>query len=170
MKRQAFLILIGLMAPAAALAQVPPKVPSGEQPVAPYAQGDANAGAEPFKDDRVFKALHGLAGIDRVVTRVMQQNDADPRTADIFHAADKVRLHRTLVEQICYLAGGPCHYTGMDMKQAHLHMGVQTKDFDAVVEHLERALDKEGVPFRDQAKLLGKLAPMKRIIVDEDRD
>jgi len=166
MKMRRFLILAGLLAPAAALAQIP----SGEQPVAPYTQSDANAGAEPFKDDRVFKALHGLAGIDRVVSELMRRNEADPRTADIFHAADKVRLHRTLVEQVCYLAGGPCHYTGMGMKQAHAHMGVQAKDFDALVEHLERAMDKEGVPFRDQAKLLAKLAPMKRIIVDEDRN
>lgn len=166
MKISALLILAGLIAPAAALAQVPP----GEQPVAPYTQSDANAGAEPFKDDRMYKALHGLAGIDRVVTQLMRQNETDPRTADIFRAADKVRLHRTLVEQICYLAGGPCHYTGMNMKQAHAHMGLQAKDFDALVEHLEQALDKEGVPFPDQAKLLAKLAPMKRVVVDENRD
>jgi len=166
MKLPAFLVVAALMAPAAALAQVP----AGEQPVAPYVQSDANADAAPFKDDRLFKALHGLPGLDRVVTELMRQNEADPRTADIFHAADRVRLHRTLVEQLCYIAGGPCRYTGMSMKQAHMHMGVQAKDFDAVVEHLERALDKEGVPFRDQAKLLGKLAPMKRIIVDEDRN
>ena len=160
------LILIGLLAPAVALAQVP----AGEQPVKPYVQSDANAGAEPFKDDRVFKALHGLPGIERVVTRLMQENQTDPRTADIFRAADNVRLHRTLVEQLCYLTGGPCRYTGMSMKQAHAHMGLEAKHFDALVEHLEHALDMEGVPFREQAKLLAKLAPMKRIVVDEDRN
>jgi len=166
MKPKAFLILLGLLAPAAALAQVP----AGEQPVAPYAQSDANAGAEPFKDDRVFKALHGLPGIERVVTRLIDQSRTDPRTADIFRTIDPARLHRTLVEQLCYLTGGPCHYTGMSMKQAHQHMGLQAKDFDTLVEHLEHALDAEGVPFREQAKLLAKLAPMKRIVVDEDRN
>jgi hemoglobin len=167
MKFPALLILAG-MASAAAEAQA--QVPSGEQPVAPYAQSDANAGAAPLKGDGMFKALHGLPGIDRVVAELIRENQADPRTADFFHSSDTVRLHRTLVEQLCYLAGGPCRYTGMTMAQAHVHMGVQTKDFDAVVEHLERALDIEGVPFRDQAKLLAKLAPMKRVMVDQDRN
>ena len=157
--------VIALLASAAA-AQVPP----GEQPVKPYVQSDANASAEPFKGDRMFKALHGLPGIDRIVTQVIEENHSDPRTADIFRAEDSVRLHRTLMELLCYLTGGPCHYSGMSMKQAHEHMGLQAKDFDAVVEHMERAMDKEGVPFRDQAKLLGKLAPIKRIVVDEDRN
>jgi hemoglobin len=157
--------MFALLAVTGAAAQTPP----GEQPVKPYVQSDANASAKPFEGDHMFKALHGLEGIDRIVTQMMDENSNDPRTADIFRAEDKARLHRTLVEQFCYLAGGPCHYTGMSMKQAHEHMGVQTKDFDALVEHLEHAMAKEGVPFRDQAKLLGKFAPMKRIIVDEDR-
>src|SRR3954462_7860457 len=139
-------LLIGLVATAAAA-----QTPKGEEPVKPYVQNDANAAATPFKGDHMFKALHGLDGIDRIVTRMMDANRNDPRTADIFRAADLVRLHRTLVEQFCYIAGGPCHYSGMDMKQAHEHMGVQAKDFDSLVEHLEQAMDQEGVPFRDQA-------------------
>jgi len=143
---------------------------SAEQPVKPYIQSDANAGATPFVGDHMFKALHGLAGIDRIVTATMVASQRDPRIADFFKAADPERLHRTLVEQFCYVAGGPCHYTGMDMKMAHEHMGVKTKDFDALVEHLEDAMTKEGVPFSDQAKFLAKFAPMKRQTVDENPD
>jgi hemoglobin len=141
---------------------------AAEQPVKPYAQSDANAGAAPFVGDHMFKALHGLEGINRIVSSMMAENQSDPRTADFFKAADQERLHRTLVEQFCYVAGGPCHYTGMDMKMAHAHMGVREKDFDALVEHLEDAMTKEGVGFRDQAKLLAKFAPMKKPTVDEN--
>ena len=155
-------LLIGLFAAAGAAAQVPP----GEEPVKPYVQSDANAEAAPFKDDEVFKALHGLEGIDRIVTVVIEAMRTDPRTADFFRAADLVRLHRTLVEQFCYVAGGPCRYSGMDMKAAHAHMGVQQVHFNALVEHLEAAMSKEGVPWRVQARLLGKFAPMKRDVVD----
>jgi hemoglobin len=139
---------------------------AAEQPVAPYAQNDANAGTTPFKDDHVFKALHGLEGIDHIVGALIASLEVDPRTADFFKAADNERLHRTLVEQFCYVSGGPCRYTGMDMRAAHAHMGVQALHFNALVEHLEDAMNKEGVPFRDQAKLLGKFAPMKRDVVD----
>jgi hemoglobin len=153
---------------AAALLVAPFSAQAAEQPVAPYVQSDANAGAAPFKGDHMFEALHGMAGIDRIVSGMMAENQSDPRTADFFKAADLERLHRTLVEQFCYVAGGPCHYTGMDMKTSHTHMGVRAKEFDALVEHLEDAMNKEGVPFRDQAKLLAKFAPMKKAVVDEN--
>jgi hemoglobin len=58
----------------------------------------------------------------------------------------------------------------MDMKTAHQHMGLQAHDFNAVVEHLEGAMDKEGVPFNIQARLLAKLAPMKPAVVDASQN
>ncbi|MDB5438986.1 MAG: group 1 hemoglobin, partial [Caulobacteraceae bacterium] len=117
------------LAVAAALVALPafaanaPATPPGEQPVAPYEQSDANAGATPITDPAVFKAFHGEAGVDRIVTEAQRLYEADPRISDIFKAADKVRLHRLLVEQICYILGGPCHYSGMDMVAAHKDMG-----------------------------------------------
>ena len=136
-----------------------------EQPVAPYAVSDANAGTTPIPGDGVYKAMHGKAGIDRIVDDLLARNRKDPRIADIFRAADFERLKRTLSEQICYIAGGPCHYSGRDMKAAHADMGVQTADFDALVENLQLAMDKEGVPFHAQNRLLAKLAPMRARVV-----
>lgn len=162
MKTFPLTLIIGLLAASAAVAQAPP----GEEPVKPYVQADANAGATPFRGDEMFKALHGREGIERIVTGMMDANRSDPRTADFFRAADLVRLHRTLVEQFCYVAGGPCRYSGMDMKGAHAHMGVQETHFNALVEHLEAAMTKEGVPWRVQARLLAKFAPMKPDVVD----
>lgn len=136
-----------------------------EEPVAPYTVSDANAGATPIPGDSVYKALHGKPGIDRIVDDLLARNREDPRIADIFKSADFERLKRTLAEQICYIAGGPCHYTGRDMKTAHADMGVQTADFDALVENLQLAMNKEGVPFRAQNRLLAKLAPMRSRVV-----
>ena len=163
------ILALSVAGPALAQSQSAP-TPPGEEPVKPYVQGDANAGAKPFEGDHMFKALHGLEGIDRIVTQMIKENHSDPRTAEIFMAADNARLHRTLVEQFCYVAGGPCHYSGMDMKAAHKDMGVQAKDFNALVEHLEDAMTQEGVPWRIQAKLLAKFAPMKPAVVDASRN
>lgn len=52
------------------------------------------------------------------------------------------------------------------MKAVHTDMGVQMKDFNALVEVLQTAMDAEQVPFSAQNKLLAKLAPMKRVIVE----
>ncbi len=145
---------------AAALASAPPTPGAAEQTVAPYTQSDANAGATPIAGDAVYQALHARAGIDRIVVDMIARCQRDPRIADIFKGTDLVRLHRTLVEQLCYISGG------RDMAAAHKDMGLQNHDFNALVEDLQAAMDQEGVPFRDQNRLLAKLAPMQRVTVE----
>jgi hemoglobin len=139
---------------------------AAEQPVAPYTQRDANAGTTPIPGDAVYRSLHERAGIDRIVVDLIARCQRDPRIADIFKGTDLVRLHRTLVEQLCYISGGPCHYSGRDMATAHKDMGLQNHDFNALVEDLQAAMDQEGVPFQDQNRLLAKLAPMQRVTVE----
>lgn len=139
---------------------------AAEQPVDPYTQSDANAGAAPITDASVFKAFHGKAGIDRIVDSFISASIADPRISDIFKSIDRERFQRTLSEQVCYILGGGCAYTGRDMRTTHRDMGLQNTDFNAVVENLQTAMDKEGVSFRAQNKLLAKLAPMRRTTVE----
>jgi hemoglobin len=140
-------------------------MPAGEQPVAPYTQSNANAGAAPLSDAHVFDQFHGMDGVHRVVDRTIDASVADPRIAEIFVNQDIVRLKRTLAEQICYLIAGPCVYTGRDMATAHANMGIQTRDFNVLVEHLQAAMRAERVPIGAQHQLLALLAPMHRTIV-----
>lgn len=137
-----------------------------EQPVDPYVQSNANAGATPFANDRLLKAFHGEAGVGRIIDAMLDGVRADPRTAEIFKATDMERLHRTLKEQIVYLLAGRSDYTGRDMKTAHKDQGIQQTDFNILVEHLQTAMDHERVPFRAQNQLLAKLAPMQRDVVE----
>ena len=137
----------------------------GEQTVDPYTQTNANADAKPMASPALFNAFHGKAGISRIVDNLVDRNVADPRISDIFKNQDLARLKRTLREQFCYLLGGGCDYTGRGMKAAHKDMGIQDADFNALVENLEKAMDKEGVPFRDQNRLLALLAPMHGDVV-----
>ena len=136
-----------------------------EKPVAPYDQTNANAGADPIAGMEVFNALHGREGIQRIVDDLVARSVADKRIADIFVNQDIERLRRTLGEQICYISGGPCDYSGRTMAAAHADMGVRTMDFNVLVELLRGAMDKEGVAFSAQNKLLAKLAPMHRTVV-----
>jgi hemoglobin len=145
--------------------------PPGEQPVEPYVQSNANAGAAPVKDDGVFKAFHGKEGIARITSDLVDRNVSDPRIKDIFATADIPRLKRTLTEQFCYILAGPaseggCDYTGKDMSATHQNQGITPRDFNILVENLQRAMDKEGVPFAAQNKLLAKLAPMNRQVIE----
>jgi len=136
-----------------------------EQPVAPYTVSDANAGATPIRGDGVYRALHQREGIERIVANLLNRVRVDPRISDIFKATDMERLQRTLTEQICYVSGGPCHYTGRDMQTAHHDLGLQNADLNALVEDLQLAMNDEKVGFHDQNRLLAKLAPMQPAVV-----
>jgi hemoglobin len=141
------------------------QLPLPEEPVAPYVQSDANAGAKPFRDNAMFQAFHGREGISRIVEDFVARNLADARIGDIFKGQDLVRLHRLLNEHFCYVLGGGCTYTGRSMKNAHADMGLQSADMGALVENLQAAMQAEGVPFAAQNRFLAKLAPMKRDVV-----
>lgn len=139
------------------------------EPAAPQAAapgtGTRDAGATPMTNDAVFQAFHGRPGIDRIVDDLIRRNQADPRVTDIFKGPDLVHLRAQLSDYFCYVLGGPCTYGGKDMRTAHKDMGLQDADLNALIENLQAAMDKEGVPFRAQNKLLAKLAPMRRLVV-----
>ena len=137
-------------------------VPPGEEPVDPYVASNANAGAGPFAGQGMWAAFHSREGVARVVDAFVARNQADPRIADIFRGQDMVRLRRTLKEQFCYILNGGCDYSGRTMAEAHKNLGTQTADFNALVENLQWAMDREKIAFAAQSRFLAKLAPMKR--------
>ena len=85
-------------------------------------------------------------------------------------ASDPARLakfKKNLADQICEATGGPCKYTGKDMKSAHAGMGISSADFAALVEDLVATLDGFHVKEQDKSALLASLGPMKGDIVEK---
>jgi len=118
--------------------------------------------------DRLGKKPAITAVVDEFVARAA--SDARVNTFFAATAADPARLKKfksNLVDQICMASGGPCKYTGKDMKSAHMGMGIATADFNAIVEDLGGALDKFKVGQHEKDQLLGALAPMKSDIVEK---
>lgn len=154
-----------------ALAQEPPPPQAwampGEEKVDPYTVAEANAGTGPITDPKVFAAFNGKEGVARIVSTMLDLSYADDKLGPIFKPFERPRIERTLNEHFCYVLGGGCAYTGRDMATAHKDMGVKPGDMGALVEILQKAMDKEGVPFGMQNRFLAKLAPMKRDIVNK---
>lgn len=138
---------------------------TGEVPVDPYEQSNANAGARPFESTAMAAAFGGQDGIRTIAARTVDLAQADPRISDIFKAHDMIRLKRTLFEQFCYILNAGCDYTGRDMATAHAAMGVTRSDLNALVENLQQAMREQGVPFAAQNRFLAKLAPMSGDVV-----
>jgi hemoglobin len=120
----------------------------------------------------LYDRLGKKKGITAVVDDFVGRCAGDTRIAAFFKpdVADPARLKKfkdNLVAQICQASGGPCKYTGKDMKTAHAGMGISTADFNALVEDLVAALNKFKVADADQKALLGVLGPMKSDIVEK---
>lgn len=118
----------------------------------------------------LYDRLGGRDAIVAVVDSVVARAAADPRINGFFKAtaSDPARMAAfkgKLVDLVCQATGGPCTYTGKDMKTAHAGLNITSAHFDALVEDLTATLKAFNVAQADQDALLGALAPMKVDIV-----
>jgi hemoglobin len=114
----------------------------------------------------LYERLGGRDAIKAVVDELAIIVTADQRINKKFARSNPERLKFEVVEKICEVTGGPCKYTGRDMKTAHKNMGVTEGEFNAFVEDLVKALDKFNVGATEKNELLNILAPMKSQIVE----
>jgi hemoglobin len=113
----------------------------------------------------LYDRLGGYSAINAVVDDFVANVAADKRINKFFASANVPRLKSRLVEQLCQASGGPCYYTGADMKTAHAGMGVRNRDFNALVQDLGRSLNKFKVPKAEQKEIASVLLPMRKDIV-----
>ena len=127
----------------------------------------SNSGAAPGKtmDASLYERLGKKEAITAVVDDFVGRVAKDDRINGKFANADIPRLKTLLVEQICAASGGPCTYTGRDMKTTHAGMNITSEQFDALVGDLIATLNKFKVPERETSELLSALGPMKKDIV-----
>lgn len=129
--------------------------------------GCASTMPSSMADKSLYDRLGGKDAITAVVDDFVGRVAADKRINGFFAKANVPRLKTQLVDQICEASGGPCKYTGRDMKTAHRKMGVTGAAFDALVGDLVASLDKFNVGEREKNDLLGALGPMKADIVEK---
>jgi hemoglobin len=115
----------------------------------------------------LYERLGGKDAITAVVEDFVGNVGADSRINQRFANTDIPKLKTLLVEQICQATGGPCTYTGRDMKTTHKGMNLTDADFNALVEDLKKSLDKFKVPDKEQGELLSALGGMKGDIVGQ---
>ena len=114
----------------------------------------------------LYDRLGGKPAISAVIDQFVANVAGDSRINGRFATTDIPRLKGNLVDQVCMATGGPCEYTGRDMKTTHAGMKISNADFGALVEDLVKALDTFKVPAREKGELLGLLGPMKKDIVE----
>ncbi|TKS62375.1 MAG: hemin transporter [Nitrospira sp.] len=114
----------------------------------------------------LYDRLGGKPSISSVVDQFAAKVAADTRINGRFAITDIRKLKGHLVDQFCMATGGPCTYSGRDMKTTHAGMKISNEDFGALVEDLVKALDMFKVPAQEKGELLSLLGPMKKDIVE----
>ncbi len=114
----------------------------------------------------LYDRLGGKDAITAVVDDFVARCAADARINGKFARTDIPRLKASLIDQVCEAAGGPCAYSGRDMRTTHDGMAVTGGEFDALVADLVATLDKFGVGETEKSELLGVLGPMRVDIVE----
>src|SRR5262245_41033402 len=139
----------------------------GTEPMAQGGQGgQGGQGTSDASKAPLYDRLGGRDAIAGVVKDFVEERVAkDKRINAQFANTDIPNLEAKLVDQICEASGGPCKYTGKDMKTVHAAMKITDADFTALVEDLKASLDHFKVGAREQQELLGALAKMHDDIV-----
>ncbi len=118
--------------------------------------------------DSLYKRLGGYDAIAAVTDDMLGRLIADPQLSRFFvglNDVSKTRIRQHFVDFLCKATGGPCAYTGQDMKTAHAGINITEQDWQASVKDLQATLDKFKVPERERNEVLTMVSSLKGDIV-----
>lgn len=122
------------------------------------------------KPKTLYQRLGGYDAIAAVTDDFIGRLATDKQLARFFggHSEDSLkRIRQHIVDQLCAATGGPCVYTGRDMKTSHKGMGITEADWNAAAAHLVATLDKFKVPAKEKNEVLGAITALKNDIVEK---
>jgi hemoglobin len=117
----------------------------------------------------LYDRLGGYNAIAAVTDDLMRRMVGDQRLGKFFigHGdSSRKRLRQDMVNMICQATGGPCLYTGRDMKTVHAGLGIGGGEWQSMITLLIGALDDFKVANGDQKEILNLLAAIKGDIVE----
>lgn len=117
------------------------------------------------QEENLFQALGGQQGVNVIVENFIMEIARDERVIDHFAVSNVERFRTMMREHLCFIADGPCEYTGDSMIDTHVGMGVTEGDFNAIVEDMMAAMNQAKVPIGTQNRLLSRLAELRGEII-----
>ena len=132
--------------------------------IAPIYAQTQQASAQPS----LYKRLGGYDALAAVTDDFIGRLASDPQLSRFFvtHNQEGLkRIRQHVVDFLCVATGGPCVYTGQDMKTAHTGLKISEDDWNASVKHLVATLDKFKVPEKEKGEVLAAISGLKGDIV-----
>jgi hemoglobin len=122
------------------------------------------------QEKSLYERVGGYNALAAVVDDFIGRLVADKQFEKFFvgHSIDsKKRIRQHILDQFCAATGGPCVYTGRDMKTTHGGLGITEADWDAAAKHLAASLDKFKVPEKEKGEILAFVTTLKKDIVEK---
>ena len=137
--------------------------PSHSMPV--LAQSDPAPAAT---EKSLYERLGGYNALAAVVDEFMKRLAEDKQLQRFLVGLSddsKRRLRQHLLNQFCQATGGPCIYTGREMKTVHTGLKITESDWDIAAKALVETLDKFKVPKKEKDELVNFVISLKKEIV-----
>lgn len=118
----------------------------------------------------LYQRLGGYDAIAAVTDEFIGRLFQDSSIVVMFkgHSEDSLKKTRQLiVEFICNTTGGPCEYTGRDMKTTHKGLGISEEMWNKTASYLKDSLNKFKVSQKEQEDLFAAIASLKNDIVEK---
>jgi len=120
--------------------------------------------------ETLYKRLGGYDAIVAVTNDFLGRLATDKSLSRFFVGVSddsKMKISAHIVNLVCKVTGGPCTYTGRDMKTSHTGLGITEADWNTMAGHFVATLNKFNVPKKEQDELLAIVATTKKDIVEK---
>ncbi len=122
------------------------------------------------QEKSLYDRIGGYNALAAVVDDFIGRLIGDKQFEKFFLGAStdsKKRIRQHILDQFCAATGGPCVYTGRDMKTSHAGLGITNAEWDAAAKHLVASLDKFKVPEKEKGEVLAFVTSLKKDIVEK---
>jgi hemoglobin len=131
----------------------------------------ASAAQQPAGQRSLYDRLGGVYPIaavaDEFINRLLVNEvlNANPAIAAARARVPAAGLKFQVTALVCQVTGGPCGYTGRNMKQAHAHLNIGEREWLEMVRVFTDVLIHFKVPAAEQGELLAIVGSTKADIV-----
>jgi len=133
--------------------------------------GSGPASAQQAAAPSLYQRLGGVYPIavvvDDFIDRLLGNNvlNANPAIAAARERVPAPGLKFQVTALVCSVTGGPCQYHGRGMKEAHTHLNITEREWQAMLADFRLTLNKFKVPEREQGELIAIVESTKGDIV-----
>ena len=117
--------------------------------------------------DRLGGVYNIAAVVDDVIERILVNEilEANPAVKEAHARVPTAGLKFQVTAMVCEASGGPCTYTGRDMKTSHASLNITQGEWDELMVIFKATFDTFGVPEQEQAELFAIIDSTKDDIV-----